>query len=237
MNSLILLNNDGLVTDPKIVTHLHETLGAKVGDQLKCTVLNHAHALGTILELTENSCQLKLESFTAFTPAWFNLVVGVSRPQTTRKILEHATTFGAKKIHFYKAALSEKSYLSSKVFEEKEKNELLLAGLSQSACYGQLPEVSLDKYNPANQYATESQKFVLDLTGAKSFLDYHQEAKINFESPITLAIGPERGFIQEDLEHFKSAGFKSVKISPSVLRVEHAIYSAISQLELLKGKF
>ena len=235
MNSLILKNSDGLVTDPKIIAHLHETLKANTGEVFKCTILGKGLALGTIESLSDKECRLKLSEVKPAHPQWFNLIVGVSRPQTSKKILEHATTFGAKNIHFFKAALSEKSYLDSKVFEDDEIQEYLNAGLSQSGIYGELPGVKVDKYNPADNYKTQPQKFILDLNGRENFLQ--TALSIDFDTPVTIAVGPERGFISEDIERFHQAGFKSVKISSSILRVEHAIYSAVSQLELIRGRY
>lgn len=235
MNSLILDNTSGLITDAHTLQHLHNTLKAKPGNQYRCTILNQGICRGEILSLDENHCQLKLSAPEAGSPCWFNLVVGLSRPQTVKKILEHATTYGAAGIHFFKAELSDKSYLDTKVLEENEKMALLKAGLSQSGCYYQVPRVKADKYNPAQQYAEENQKFILDLTGAKSFLEYAPE--IDFNRTVTLAIGPERGFVAQDLERFHAAGFKSVKVSSSILRVEHAVYSAIAQLELIREQF
>ncbi|MBC7712766.1 MAG: RNA methyltransferase [Rhizobacter sp.] len=233
MNSLILKNSDGIITDPKIISHLHETLKAQNGDNFKCTILNQGLSIGSISSLTDKECRLNLSPLTPYEPQWFNLIVGVSRPQTSKKVLEHSTTFGAKNIHFFKATLSEKSYLDSKVFEDCE--EYLLAGLSQSAIYGEIPSVKVDKYNPADSYKDHPQKFILDLNGKENFLQ--MSSGINFDTPVTLAIGPERGFISEDIERFHQAGFKSVKISSSILRVEHAIYSAVSQLELIRGRY
>lgn len=235
MNSLILDNDTGLITDPKVIRHLQETLKAAVGDSLKCTLLGQGLCLAQIVSLNKVSCQLKLGEIVQGHSSWFKLVIGISRPQTVKKILEHATTYGAQQIHFFKATLSDKSYLDTKVLSENEKDEYLRAGLSQSGIYTELPEVKIDKYNPAQQYENEAQKFVLDLQGASSFLD--QASSLNFNSPIILAVGPERGFVKEDIERFHRAGFKSIKISSSTLRVEHAVYSAISQLELLRSQF
>lgn len=235
MNSLILKDDSGLIKDPHIIAHLHSTLKAVPGDVFKCTVLGKHLCLGKIAELTDSKCQLELFEFAPHQTPWFNLVVGLSRPQTTKKILEHATTFGAKNIHFFKAALSEKSYQDSKVFEAKECEEYLLAGLSQSGIYAEIPAVKVDKYNPAEHYRNHSQKYILDLHGKESFLDLKDS--IHFDTDITLAIGPERGFISDDIARFHEAGFKSIKISSSILRVEHAIYSAVSQLELLRGRY
>lgn len=233
MNSLILKDNSGLITDTQLLSHIHTTLKLVLGDEVRCTVLNQGRSQGTVTELSNQLCKLELSSITPGEPQWFDLVVGLSRPQTTKKILEHATTFGARRFHFWKAMLSEKSYLDSKIFANNSYEDFLLAGLSQAAIYTQLPEFKLDIYNPAAQYKDAPQKFLLDLKTDKSFLDI----EIDFERPITLAVGPERGFISEDIEQFHHAGFTSVKISSSILRVEHAVYSAISQLELLRKRF
>ncbi|MDO9182016.1 MAG: RsmE family RNA methyltransferase [Bacteriovorax sp.] len=233
MNSLILKDDSGIITDPHVLAHIHTTLKLVIGDEVRCTVINQGLSLGIVLDLKENHCSLKLGSITPGREQWFDLVVGLSRPQTTKKILEHASTFGARRFHFFKAALSEKSYLDSKIFENKAYEEFLLTGLSQAAIYTQLPEFKLDIYNPAEQYSNAPQKFILDLKTDKSFLD----TEIDFNKPITLAIGPERGFINQDIERFHHAGFTSIKISSSILRVEHAVYSAISQLELLRKRF
>jgi RsmE family RNA methyltransferase len=233
MNSLILKDKSGTLTNELILSHIHTTLKLVVGDQVRCSVLNLGLCLGTVIELSKSHCQLDLGEITPGKNQWFDLVVGVSRPQTTKKILEHATTFGARRFHFFKAALSEKSYLDSKIFEQIEYVDFLLTGLSQSAIYSKIPEFKLDKYNPADQYINAPQKFILDLKTDKSFLD----TTIDFTKPITLAVGPERGFIPEDIARFHAAGFASIKISSSILRVEHAVYSAISQLELLRSQF
>lgn len=233
MNSLILKDSSGEIFDTRVLSHIHTTLKLTLGDEVRCTILNQGRSLGTVVELNDSLCRLELSAITPGEEQWFDLIVGLSRPQTTKKILEHATTFGARRFHFFKAALSEKSYFDSKIFSNNLYEELLIAGLSQAAIYTALPEFKLDKYNPVEQYKNVPQKFILDLKTDESFSDI----KIDFTKPITLAVGPERGFISEDIERFHHAGFTSVKISSSILRVEHAVYSAISQLELLRKRF
>lgn len=234
MNSLILKDHSGNICDPHVLSHIHSTLKLKVGDEIKCTLLNEGRLLGTVTELSLKHCKLELGPLKKGEPQWFDLIIGLSRPQTTKKILEHATTFGAGSFHFFKAILSEKSYLDSKIFVNNAYEEFLLAGLSQSAIYTELPKFKLDLTNPSTKYnKADTQKFILDLKCHTNFLD----VDIDFNKPITLAVGPERGFISEDIEQFHHAGFTSIKISSSILRVEHAVYSAISQLELLRKQY
>jgi RsmE family RNA methyltransferase len=232
MNSLILKDLSGKITDTHVLTHIHTTLKLAIGDEVKCTILGSGLSKAKVLELKADHCQLELGPISLGQEQWFDLVIGLSRPQTTKKILEHASTFGARRFHFFKAALSEKSYLDSKLFVDKAYEEFLLTGLSQAAIYTQLPQFKLDIYNPAEQYKLASQKFILDLKTDKTFLD----VDIDFSTPVTLAVGPERGFINSDIDRFHQAGFTSIKISSSILRVEHAVYSAVSQLELLRSR-
>jgi RsmE family RNA methyltransferase len=231
MNSIIISDENGVITDPKIMGHLHTVLKSKVGDILRIGVLNHDIYSGEILNLDQATCVLKLTLVEKAELPWFNLIVGLSRPQTMKKILEHGTTFGASGFHFFKAELSEKSYLDSKIFSGQAYNEFMLDGLSQSGIYTHMPSFALEKYNPASQYQKKTaQKFILDLDTDNTFHDY----TIDKTLPLHLAIGPERGFTRNDIVEFHQAGFQSVKISSTILRVEHAVYAAIAQLELLK---
>ncbi|MBF0297707.1 MAG: RNA methyltransferase [Oligoflexia bacterium] len=92
-------------------------------------------------------------------------------------------------------------------------------------------------------------KFILSASAnkSKSFADYitMQSNNINFNiddvdsdiDNIILAIGPERGFTkEEELFFIEELEFLPVKVSNSILRVEHALFHAIAQLELLFRK-
>ena len=233
MNSIIINNENGVITDPKILKHLFNVLKVEVGDNIRVTVLNQGLGQAKILKLTEKFCEVEIASLTKQAHAEVHLIVGLSRPQTLKKVLEHGTTMGVTHFHFYPATLSEKSYATSKIFEQQELDDLLHAGLSQSNLYYQMPQVKIENYNPAAKFGDFTQKYILEFSTSNSFLD----SKINFTSPIVLSIGPERGFVKEDIVHFEKAAFEKIKISASTLRVEHAVFTALAQLELISKKF
>lgn len=235
MNSIILENHDGVIRSPETLRHIHEVLKCKVGEQLKCTVLNDALFSGEIIYLSQSECRLKLSRKRSVTPPWFDLIVGISRPLTCKKIFEHATTFGVRKIYFYKGELSEKSYFDAKIFQNEEWKKHAIAGLSQSTIYGLLPEVIILPKLELSQF--KGNTFVLDPSSNETFNSYKPLIAENTHSltPLTLALGPERGMANQELEKFHSANFKGIKISASILRVEHAIYASVAQLELLRG--
>jgi RsmE family RNA methyltransferase len=51
--------------------------------------------------------------------------------------------------------------------------------------------------------------------------------------PTVIAIGPEGGWIQREVDTFVARGFQPVSLGTSVLRVEAAVASALGQLALL----
>jgi 16S rRNA U1498 N3-methylase RsmE len=89
MNSLILKDSSGKITDAHVLAHIHTTLKLAVGDEVKCTVLGSGLSKAKVLELEADHCQLQLGPITEGQEQWFDLVVGLSRPQTTKKMLLH----------------------------------------------------------------------------------------------------------------------------------------------------
>ncbi|MFI5391071.1 MAG: RsmE family RNA methyltransferase, partial [Bacteriovoracales bacterium] len=176
---------------------------------------------GIITKISPESIELKVENISPKYFAPFELLVGLSRPPTCKKLLEHGTSLGVSRFNFYPAQLSEKSYQESNLFKDYQK--YLKYGLSQSGIYHQMPEVNLKK-----DFSGE-QKFVLSPKTKKTFLDY----KIQPNKKITLAIGPERGFLNREIDAFKDQGFLEVSIGPPILRVEIATFAALGQLHLL----
>jgi RsmE family RNA methyltransferase len=53
---------------------------------------------------------------------------------------------------------------------------------------------------------------------------------VNSAEPISLAIGPEGGFIPYEIEKLNQIGFESVHLGPRILRVENAVPALISRL-------
>jgi RsmE family RNA methyltransferase len=52
-------------------------------------------------------------------------------------------------------------------------------------------------------------------------------------TPLTLAIGPEGGWIEREVETFAARGYAIVTLGAPVLRVEVALAAALGQLALL----
>ncbi|MDD0852627.1 RsmE family RNA methyltransferase [Halobacteriovorax sp. GB3] len=213
--------------------HIQKILKLGEGDQLKVTIANVGLCEAKILTIDKNCAVFELESETKVgREADIHLTVGLSRPMTCKKVIEHGTSLGVRSFHFFTSELSEKSYAKSNLFLNKEYEKLIHLGLSQSNGLYQLPEVNVSNHISGlrDQGPKMKQKFILSPFAKKSFKDF----SIDFSQPIELAIGSERGWTAKELQNFNEMGYEEVKISEHILRVEIATYSALGQLELLK---
>jgi RsmE family RNA methyltransferase len=53
-------------------------------------------------------------------------------------------------------------------------------------------------------------------------------------APTTLAIGPEGGWIEREVDTFAARGFTIVSLGDAILRTEAAVAGALAQLALLR---
>ena len=161
-------------------------------------------------------------------PEW-HLLVGLSRPPTMKKILEHATSLGVSHFHFFKAKLSEKSYGDSKIWDKESTQKVLLDGLSQSASYWKLPKVS--HYKDLESIDT-FEGFDLRLCSLSKGVN-KKMTSIRSDQPMILAFGPERGLTEDEDNALQSKGFQAFSLGQGVLRVEIAVFSSLGQCHLL----
>lgn len=238
MNTLILLETDCThedhfeIKDSKRVTHLREILKVKEGDELRVGLLggSFGRALVTSLSPLSLKVEWKQASKQEILPQ-ISLSIGLSRPPTLKKILEHATSMGVQSFEFYRAHLSEKSYADSKIFEKEAMKDLLMLGLSQGSSSLYLPEVSVTK-SGVEALEPTAQSFVLSLEGDHSFWDY----EIDFSKPLHFVLGPERGLTKSEDQSLIERGFRPLKIHPSILRVEIATFALLGALENMRSR-
>jgi len=245
LNLIILENTDYIegttyrISGPRL-RHIRTILKAHLGDTIEAGLLNGPTATAKITELTKTSATLDCtfaEPIAQQTPA-IDLICALPRPQTLKKILQTAATMGVENIYLTNANRVEQCYFSASAMEPENIKHQLLAGLSQGKRTN-LPKVHI---NPRfrcffeetlpriEAQQPESLKLVADVD-AKNYL-----TEIGKITPrIIIAIGPEGGWIDFEIEVMDRMGFKSFKLSNSTLRVENAVVAAIAQIEILAG--
>ncbi len=223
------LDDDSTVVihDPTRTAHVLEILKAEVGDDIKIVAINQGLGMARILAINEKTLKLKLFPISDAPTAKFSdeIWVGACRPQTVKKIFEYATSMGVAKIRFFKAELSEKSYLTSKIFESPNQEHHLALGLAQSGIYFKMPEVVVSPYFPTNP--PDSPAFLFSISERQNLFSQNLPT---LQQSTTLVFGPERGLTVEEEARFLQMGMTPINIHPSILRIEVALISALSQL-------
>ena len=159
------------------------------------------------------------------------LLVGLPRPQTARDLLRDATTLGASRIHFIATERADPNYAASSLWTTGEYRRHLLAGAAQ-ACDTRLPEVTWT-HTLASALACETSaqqaRLALDnyeaTTSLSSALDSRRST---LDTPLVLALGPERGWGASDRDTLRAAGFTLCSLGTRVLRLETAVIAALT---------
>lgn len=235
MNSIVVFEHEFkqnriTIADAHRLSHLQQVIKAKLGQELKVTVLGHGLSVAQISKI--DSREMIMEVIKDFQQPQYphiHLVVGLSRPPTMKKILEHASSMGVRYFHFFPAKLSEKSYGDSKIWSDGKAEQAMIDGLSQSAHYWHCPEIHL--YKSMNQLPSfdSADRRILSLAdGQKKSMK-----PIDKEKDLVLAFGPERGFTSEEDQILQERGFQAVSLGPSVLRVEIAVFASLAQAQFL----
>ncbi len=153
-------------------------------------------------------------------PCPITLVLALPRPLMLKRVLQAATSMGVKEIHLIHSNKVEKSYWQSPQISDDALHELLLLGLEQGVDT-KLPKlVKHQRFRP----------FVEDclptlIQDKRAYVAHPCDDKDNFQAAeeCCVAIGPEGGFTEYEVEKLQSAGMLPLSLGPRILRVETAV--------------
>lgn len=200
-----------------------------VGDELCVGLLGGRIGTGRILELGADHVWMAVSLVDEPPPPLpVILVLALPRPLVLKRVLLHATTLGVKRIALIHARRVEKSYWQSNGVSGESLTEQLRLGLEQ-ARDTVLPRVTLHRrFRP---FAEDDLSALL--TGSRGLVahpDAPRDCPRAVDGPVTLAIGPEGGFVPYEIEKLEGAGVEPVRLSDRVMRVEAAVPYAVSRI-------
>jgi RsmE family RNA methyltransferase len=234
MNLLLLEPGDFIDAATVVLTgrrhrHLLDILAAGPGQQLRVGLLDGLSGTATVL--AQNPQQTVLQVLLTAPPppaAQITLLLALPRPKVLRRVLQGVATFGIKHIVLFNSARVDKSYWQSPLLSTEAIRDQLLLGLEQArdTC---LPRVLL---RPRFRPFVEDE--LSDIAATSLALLAHPEARQPCPSavagPVTLAIGPEGGFVPFEIDLLTRQGFQPVHLGCRPLRVESAIPALLGRL-------
>jgi RsmE family RNA methyltransferase len=215
--------------------HLREVLRVQPGDRVRAGLLGGA--LGSAEILREHASGVVIRaSFEPLAPPPPRdaLLLAVPRPKVLKRVLEDATAMGFGKIALVRSWRVEKSHLGAHALRAEEVREQLLLGLEQGR-RTQLPEVRLF---PLFRPFVEDELERWAPAGARFLAHPGEEMGLQRalgDEPFTLALGPEGGWIEYELEQLAQRGFARCSLGAHPLRVEAALAAAWGQLSFARA--
>ncbi|CDF81829.1 16S ribosomal RNA methyltransferase RsmE [Pseudomonas knackmussii B13] len=234
MNLLLLDDADFVAADRVLLrdrrlTHLHEVHRAESGDSLRVGRLGGLMGEGRILKLERDEAELQV-SFTQAPPAKLplTLLLALPRPKMLRRVLQTVSAMGVPRLVLLNSYRVEKSFWQTPFLEPDAIREQLVLGLEQ-ARDTVLPEVIIEKrFKPfVEDRLPALAEGSLGLIGHPGPWPACPRA---VEQAVTLAIGPEGGWIPYEVDKLREAGLAPVQLGERILRVETAVTALLARL-------
>lgn len=216
--------------------HIRQVHRASVGQFLRVGVLNERLGRGQITELSREKVSLEVE-LTHSPPedAGVHLVLALPRPKVLGRLIKDAASLGIKRISLVQAARVEKSYWQNHRLAGAWLREQLILGLEQAGDT-LMPRVELKRqfrpYVEDTLSQAPNRRLVLHPEREQASSAEQQSAALGREF-ITLAVGPEGGFTEFELDLLKGAGFRGLSLGRRILRTETVLPLAIGYLRRL----
>lgn len=227
MNLLLLEAADLLSDREAIVTgrraaHIAGVLRAEAGSILKAGVIDGAIGTATVNEVSPERVHLTLDlGEQPPSPLDVEVALALPRPKVLSRSIAAIASMGVKRIAIINSWRVDKAYWKSPRLEPDALRSDLIAGLEQ-ARDTILPRVTLHRF--LREWCEQTLPVQIS-EGRRAILahPYAAAAGDDVKGPATLIVGPDGGFIAEEIAMFERAGAEAISFGPRVLRVETAI--------------
>ncbi|MFY1030386.1 MULTISPECIES: 16S rRNA (uracil(1498)-N(3))-methyltransferase [Pseudomonas] len=234
MNLLLLEEADFVSADRVVLadrrfTHMQDIHRVAVGDNLRVGRINGLMGKATVLRLEKHEAELEV-AFDQQPPAKLplTLVLAVPRPKMLRRLFQTVATLGVPRLILLNSYKVEKSFWQTPFLHPDSVRENLILGLEQ-ARDTVLPEVIIEKrFKPFVEDRLPA--ITAGTLGLVGHPGPYPACPRAVEQHVTLAIGPEGGWIPYEVDLLGKAGLAPVQLGDRILRVETAVTALLSRI-------
>lgn len=233
--NLLLLEERDFISEQRVrlsgrrLQHMREIHQANPGDSLRVGLLGGLMGSGRILSLTAQQAELEVSLDQPPPPKLpLTLLLAMPRPKMFRRILQHCATLGVAQIVLLNSYRVEKSFWQTPFLQPDSIRENLLLGLEQ-ARDTILPELHIEKrFKPFVE--DRLPELLGDSLGLVAHPGDYPPCPRAVDGAVTLAIGPEGGWIAYEVDKLIEAGLQPVQLGERILRVETAVTALVARL-------
>jgi len=211
--------------------HIRNILKAEPGKILRTGTLNGNSGTSTVIEISADAVVLQSSHTVTSPEPWFDLILASPRPLVLKRLWPQLAAFGARKIILVNATKVEKFYFSSQWVEESSVRPLLIEGAVQAGLT-HIPEFAVKMQfklfmeDELDLVFPDSRR-LLAHPGVATRIDSGGDQG---ERPL-IAIGPEGGWTEYELNLFAQHGFSRFSLGERILRSDTACISLISVMD------
>ena len=243
--NIILLDREEVIGDQVTLRdhraeHIVKVLRASPNDRVTVGIINGKMGNGIIKELGQYKpyyVKLKVildKMVEAAVP--LDIVLALPRPIVFKRIIRHLTTLGVHRVFVVNAAKVEKSYWESSAVNDDGWRRSMREGLEQ-AVDTRLVEISFFRgFRPFIQEIIPEikQRYAQMLVAHPESLSDLAAIYKAGKKPVLLAIGPEGGWNDYEVEQMRIQGFDQFSLGQRILRVETAVIAVHASISLLR---
>lgn len=239
MNTLMLLPEDFISEqririDGRRVQHIRQVLKKGPGDSLRAGIIegNIGEALISNIEDDMLEADVVLDKPSPDS-AGISLLLALPRPKMLKRMLRTCAELGVEEITLLNAYRVEKSYWQSPLLQADQLREYCLLGLEQAG-HTRLPRIHIEKrFKPfvddrLPHLLQQMPGFVAHPGGADSAFAIEQSQKL------LLALGPEGGFIDYEVEKLRAAGCDALDLGRFIMRCDTALPYAMATIAAMR---
>jgi len=215
--------------------HVLSVLHGEVGQILKTGEVNGSIGTSEIVGIEDARITVKVSHGELSLAPWVDVILAPPRPRVMKRLLPQLAAMGVGRIVLVGAEKVEKDFWGATLLKEGNYRPLLIDGLMQSGT-SILPTV--ETWKSFNRFLREGlpafahtrrivahpygEKLGSSITPHSSLLAPHSRA--------LLAIGPEGGWTDAEVEKLEAAGFVRYSLGARILRTDTATVALLAQL-------
>ena len=233
MNLVLLFDDDFVAPGRARLTgrrlrHVREVHRAAANDALNVGVAGGRIGRGRVTFLDDEALEMEVAlDRDPPPPLPLTLILAVPRPKVLNRVIASAASLGIKRIFLINAWRVEKSYWSSPRMSPDNLRLQSILGLEQAR------DTVLPSIETRRLFRPFVENELPSIAAGTRALVAHPHAPA-LSSPIagaiTLAVGPEGGWIDPELTSLQRAGFEPVSFGARALRVETFVAYAVGKL-------
>jgi 16S rRNA (uracil1498-N3)-methyltransferase len=219
------LNSD-LVLHGRRAQHLLEVLQVRTGDTVRIGLLGGGRGTAVVTATGPGHVQLcgRLDR-DPLPRSGITLLLALPRPKVIRRLFAPLAASGVETVIFTNAAKVERVYFDTHWLAAAEYEPLMIEGLEQSG------ETHLPEIRVVRRLKPLVEDELAVWAGTRILLHPDAQARsaisVGMQAPVLVAIGPEGGWTDYEVDLFRSHGFTCVTLGERVLRSDIAVHAML----------